>query len=157
MIYPQDFRPKQNTKPFNVSLTSNNDFDFKISGKFSDKVACSKRTTWTRYCINSTVHGIRYLAEKNIRAEERYTIDYARGYMRLNWEIFFSFVWLVLITLAFVGTLYVSYLLQVRYSTNKLATVVETTMYPISSIPYPAVTICNNNRINWFRVPSALD
>lgn len=69
----------------------------------------------------------------------------------------FRLVWLVLITLAFTGTLYVSYLLQVRYSTNKLATVVETTNYPISLIPYPAVTICNNNRINWIRVPSVLD
>lgn len=56
----------------------------------------------------------------------------------------FRFVWLVLVIFAFFGTLYVSYLLQIRYSTNMLATVVETTMFPVSLIPYPAVTICIN-------------
>lgn len=33
-----------------------------------------------------------------------------------------------------------------------LLQVVESTIYPVSDISYPAVTICNNNRVNWDRV-----
>ncbi|XP_037034912.1 pickpocket protein 19-like [Bradysia coprophila] len=140
MIYPQDFPPKKNINQITIA-TSINDFNMRglMKPLTSDKTQTIQiRSIWTRYCLNSSVHGLRYLVEPTVKANER-------------------FVWFVLISLAFCGTLYVSLLLQVRYSTNKLATVVESTMYPVASIPYPAVTICNNNRVNWDRVPSALD
>lgn len=70
MIYPQDFRYKQNNNVFNIS---NNEFDVKSSNKIFnlDKVA-HKSSIWIRYCTNSTVHGLRYLAEPKVKANERY-------------------------------------------------------------------------------------
>lgn len=62
-----------------------------------------------------------------------------------------------MISLAAVGILYTFYLLQTRFSLNRLATVVETTNYPVYEIPFPAVTICNNNRVNWLRVHNAMN
>lgn len=62
-----------------------------------------------------------------------------------------------MVVLALLGVLYVSYLLQVKFSTSLIATVVETTFFPVFEIPYPAITVCNYNRINWERVPGAID
>lgn len=64
---------------------------------------------------------------------------------------------LILIGLAALGIVYVSYLLHMRFAKRGLATVVESTAYPIYNIPYPAVMVCNNNRINWQRVPMAIE
>ncbi|XP_063706306.1 pickpocket protein 19-like [Culicoides brevitarsis] len=54
-----------------------------------------------------------------------------------------------------VGVIYVSLLLSERFNSTPLATVVESTIYPVSDISYPAVTICNYNRVNWNRVEAA--
>lgn len=61
-----------------------------------------------------------------------------------------------MITLAAIGIVYVSYKVQARFLDNRLSTVVESTVYPIYEVPYPAVTICNFNRVNWHRVPAAI-
>lgn len=34
-----------------------------------------------------------------------------------------------------------------RFNTNPTITTVETTNYPIWNLPFPAVTICNNNKV----------
>lgn len=38
-----------------------------------------------------------------------------------------------------------------------MATVVESTFFPIYEIPYPAVTICNFNRVNAERIDEAIE
>lgn len=65
--------------------------------------------------------------------------------------------WYIVVALALLGVMYVSHLLQVKFATSLIATVVETTFFPVFEIPYPAVTVCNFNRINWKRVPEAID
>lgn len=69
----------------------------------------------------------------------------------------YRITWCVLVVLALLGVLYVSHLLQVKFASSLIATVVETTFFPVFEIPYPAVTVCNYNRINWERVPAAID
>lgn len=80
-----------------------------------------------------------------------------------------------------IGVGYVSFLLSQRFKSTPLATVsacvffgelkfiqtkkkltifqlkkvVESTIYPVANIAYPAVTICNYNRVNWNRVDEA--
>lgn len=46
-------------------------------------------------------------------------------------------------------------MLQKRFSSTPLATVVESIIFPVYEIPYPAITICNYNRINWKKVDVA--
>lgn len=72
MIYPQDFRPKPNNNQFNVSA-SHVIFDSKLESKTIDlgKNTIHRETVWTRYGKNSTLHGIRYLVEPKITANER--------------------------------------------------------------------------------------
>lgn len=64
---------------------------------------------------------------------------------------------MILVISALIGVLYVSLLLSEKFTSSPLATVVESTIYPVSDIPYPAVTICNYNRINWHRLQEAKD
>ncbi|GAB0094849.1 hypothetical protein DMENIID0001_101750 [Sergentomyia squamirostris] len=88
---------------------------------------------WRRYSINSTVHGIKYLVDDDLHPAER-------------------IAWLAVVSLAVFGLVYSSLLLSRRFSSSPLATVIESTIYPVSEIPYPAVTICTGNRINWSHV-----
>ena len=65
-------------------------------------------------------------------------------------------IWVFLVTSAVSGVVYASMLLSEKFSSSLLSTVVESTIYPVTEIPFPAVTICNNNRFNWNRVESSV-
>lgn len=69
----------------------------------------------------------------------------------------FRLAWTVFVASAFLGAIYVSLLLSEQYNTSPLSTVVESTYYHVSEIPYPGVTICNNNRINYKKVDAAIE
>lgn len=56
---------------------------------------------------------------------------------------------------AIFGIAYVSMLLSRKFSDSPLSTVVESTIYPVAEIPFPAITICNTNRFNQQRVDKA--
>lgn len=54
----------------------------------------------------------------------------------------------MLVFAAIMGIGYVSVLLAERFSTTPMSTVVESVTYPVAEIPFPAVTICNYNRMS---------
>lgn len=74
IVYPQDFRSKQNNNQFNVStLSTINHFEKTASSEFfNNTIKIPSRSIWKRYCINSTVHGLRYLADPKLKTTERY-------------------------------------------------------------------------------------
>lgn len=51
----------------------------------------------------------------------------------------------------------VSLMLQERFSSKPLATVVESIIFPVYEIPFSAITLCNYNRINWKKIDIAID
>lgn len=59
--------------------------------------------------------------------------------------------------LAGIGVIYLSILVERRFQSSKLATVVESTMYPIYEIPYPSITVCNYNRFDWNRLNETIE
>lgn len=169
MIYPTDFIYYPNQWKYNKNLRN-----IKIStigldvpqNSLKNKVqtqivshsngAASDESIFIRYLNNSTLHGFRYLNDPTIRRTERW-VNVTTKLFTHQLQSFSRITWCVLVTLALFGVIYVCYLLQKQFSTNVLATVVETTFFPVFEIPYPAITICNNNRINWQRVPAAID
>ncbi|KAH8385756.1 hypothetical protein KR009_008996 [Drosophila setifemur] len=68
------------------------------------------------------------------------------------WE---RFVWLCTFVSAFLGAVYVCLLLSARYNDAHFQTVVDSTRYPVYRIPFPVITICNRNRLNWERLAQA--
>lgn len=118
-----------------------------------------KMAVWT-YCF-LTILAFRWLIFKL----KLFWIFSAQGHefaLNIDWTekyflIVYRITWCVVVVLALLGVLYVSYLLQVKFFSSLIATVVETTFFPVFEVPYPAVTLCNYNRINWERVPAAID
>lgn len=51
--------------------------------------------------------------------------------------------------MAFIASTYVSILISDRFNTSPIATVIESTNHHISEIPFPAVTICPSNQLNF--------
>lgn len=68
----------------------------------------------------------------------------------------FSGIWALIISIAAMGVVHVSYLIQSRFRHSPLATVVESTIYPVYEIPFPAITVCNYNRLDWNRVDDVI-
>lgn len=68
-----------------------------------------------------------------------------------------SVIWALIISIAAMGAVHVSYLIQARFRNSPLATVVESTIYPVYEIPFPAVTVCNYNRLDWNRVDDVIE
>lgn len=64
-------------------------------------------------------------------------------------------MWLIAALLALGGCVYICLLLSGNYKNSKLVTVISNTRYPIYKLPFPVVTICNRNRLNWHRLDEA--
>ncbi|XP_037959100.1 pickpocket protein 19-like [Teleopsis dalmanni] len=64
-------------------------------------------------------------------------------------------VWFVAIFLALGILIYVSLIIAARYQQKQFQTVIDTTSCPVYKIPFPELTICNQNRLNWSRLDEA--
>lgn len=76
---------------------------------------------------------------------------------QIEFLLLVSVIWALIISIAAMGVVTVSSLIQVRFMHSPLATVVESTIYPVYEIPFPAVTICNYNRLDWNRVDEVIE
>ena len=92
--------------------------------------------TWTEFTKNSSIHAIHYLTSETVNAIGK-------------------FFWFCVIVIGFVAMVYCCILLSARFRSNLTATVFETTNYPITEIPFPQITLCNNNHINYNRPEEA--
>ncbi|ALC39056.1 ppk7, partial [Drosophila busckii] len=79
-------------------------------------------------------------------------LDRLLGARASRWE---RFVWLCTFLCAFLGAVYVCLILSRRYNEGNFQTVVDSTRYPVYRIPFPVITICNRNRLNWERLELA--
>lgn len=68
---------------------------------------------------------------------------------------FFRAFWSILVLGAVICIVSISLQLSDKFTNSPLSTVVESTIYPVSEIAYPAVTICNKNRFNKERCQEA--
>ncbi|GFG37847.1 hypothetical protein Cfor_04938 [Coptotermes formosanus] len=51
--------------------------------------------------------------------------------------------------MAVAGALYTSANIWTRYQTSPTMTVLQSTNFPIEYLPFPAITICNQNHVRW--------
>ncbi|XP_020715906.1 pickpocket protein 19 [Ceratitis capitata] len=82
------------------------------------------------YCQIASVHGFRYLTDPKSQYFER-------------------IIWLLLLIGTTCGCLYVYSDLADLYSSQRVHTIVEDSLSPIFTKPFPAIGICPRNRINW--------
>ena len=70
-------------------------------------------------------------------------------------KFYFRVFWCILVLGAIFFIIFISLQLSDKFSNSPLSTVVESTIYPVSEIAYPAVTICNQNRFSKERCQEA--
>ncbi|XP_039494491.1 pickpocket protein 19 [Drosophila santomea] len=88
------------------------------------------------YCEKSTIHCVRYLYDSHLHNLER-------------------IIWCVLLIISIALSYFFYLLLSERFVSQKLQTVVHDPQYPVFLVPFPAVGICTDNRINWQKLEAA--
>lgn len=94
-------------------------------------------TTWKAFCNQSSIHGVHYLTQVSFSYTEK-------------------MLWALAIIFATAGMAYSCLLLSDRFRTSMTSTVFESTSYKVSEIPFAAVSLCNNNRLNYNKTNDAI-
>lgn len=94
--------------------------------------------TWKTFCKNTSIHGAHYLTDTSFHLVER-------------------IIWAVAVLVALCGMAFCCALLQQRFANSKIATVFESTQFMVAEIPFAAVVVCNNNRINYTKTEEAVE
>lgn len=81
------------------------------------------------YCDNSSLHGVFYITKRGLS----------------KWERRF---WTVIVCSSVLAAVILVWVNWIESQKNKTVTVLETTFYPTSSINFPAITLCNFNKIS---------
>ncbi|SPP86159.1 pickpocket protein 19 [Drosophila guanche] len=107
-----------------------------LARRYAQQLGQSAWQLALRFGKRTTIHGL----------------DRLLGARASRWE---RFVWLCTFVSAFLGAIYVCLILSQRYNDGHFQTVVDSTRYPVYRIPFPVITICNRNRLNWDRLAQA--
>jgi acid-sensing ion channel, other len=94
-------------------------------------------STWKAFTKRTSVHGVQYLTEASITLIEKV-------------------LWALAIILATAAMIYSCLMLSDRFNSSLLSTVFESTNYKVSEIPFAAVSLCNNNRLNYSKTNDAI-
>lgn len=94
-------------------------------------------TTWKTFCKQTSIHAMHYLSEASITLIEK-----------ALWAFAISFATAVMV--------YSCMMLSDRFRSNLLSTVFESTNFKVSEIPFAAVTVCNNNRLDYSKTEDAI-
>ncbi|XP_034239529.1 sodium channel protein Nach-like [Thrips palmi] len=86
------------------------------------------RQTIGEFSENSSIHGVRYIGEHGRRWIER-------------------LLWIVTEVVCLAGAVYMMLYLLYKFQGNPTMTRVESAFYEVANVPFPAVTVCNANRI----------
>ncbi|CAL1687476.1 unnamed protein product [Lasius platythorax] len=84
------------------------------------------------YCTHTTLHGLRYVVDPDLHVIER-------------------FLWLVLFVMSSTVASNVIYSLALRFQAAPTSINIESMHYENSKLPFPSVTVCPNDRVDWNR------
>lgn len=101
-------------------------------------VARSVVETTTDFCEVSSLHGFRLLGMQIANLKQ------GLKFLRLVGTL----IWTVAILVGFILAIFLMNKIWERYSISPTITTIETKNYPISSVLFPGVTICNINVVN---------
>ncbi|XP_049863648.1 sodium channel protein Nach-like [Schistocerca gregaria] len=104
-------------------------FRMKINGRRTMKIVNTLSRHLSEFCKATTLHGLKYITEEGRHWFERllWLLGCAAGATAAS--ILINLVWS-------------------QYITSPTITTVESTHYPIWNVPYPAVTVCNINKVH---------
>ncbi|XP_033609232.1 sodium channel protein Nach [Cryptotermes secundus] len=98
-------------------------------GKVTGKCSCSVKKYLIDFCKATSFHGLKYITE-----ERRHWIERT--------------LWTFMCTIGLAGATILINKVWTQYSTSPTITSVESTHFPIWNIPFPAVTVCQVNKVH---------
>lgn len=104
----------------------------------------SFKETCKIFCENTSLHGLKYVTGSEYHGSV--------GYLTLA-----RVAWAVISLCGIVFALVMMQLSWVRFKNNPTITTIETTTHPIWNIPFPAVTVCNINKIDKSRTSHLME
>ncbi|XP_055381332.1 pickpocket protein 19-like [Condylostylus longicornis] len=147
VVYPEDYIRGKHTMTFNpglqVFLKNHPDHAPKRISTPNTNPEPKRKSIkeamieyWIIYCSKTHVHGVKYLVDPKLHMFEKLIMA------------------VILIAYVF-GTVYVCVLFSYQFQESALKIEVESTTYPVYYIVFPALTICNYNRLNWAKINQA--
>lgn len=124
--------------PFNVKPRNKNQKNTKILPEKKLKSDHFIASTWKSFTRHTSIHAVQYLTSATMTLLEK-------------------ILWGFAILLALVCMVYCCLMLSDRFKNSKTSTVFETTSYKVMEIPFPAVTLCNNNRLDYNKTDAVLN
>lgn len=112
-------------------------------------------TVFTLFLSTTSLHGVKHIvtwtSNKTYRSiEKNYGLVIGNTGLnkRLQYRsIFQSSLWIIVTTVGLLFSIYLMLLVWIRFQTQPTVTTVETINYPIWDVPFPAVTVCNINKV----------
>lgn len=130
-----------NMRQMNRGLAENNRSNGFYPEAAKKSMAKSFLSTFKSFCRQSTLHGFKNIIENFTEFKTATT-----RHQKITKLISVMF-WALACILGTGFALTLMYLVWLRYDTTPTITTVETTNYPIWNVPFPAVTICNVNKV----------
>lgn len=99
-------------------------------------LACTEQ-----FLLETSLHGMKHIARKNYNNYD------SKATARLK-TIIGNYSWIVATLSGALFSLYMMNLVWIRFVNTPTVTTVETINNPISEVPFPAVTVCNINKVH---------
>ena len=99
-------------------------FSTKMKTK-SSRHQLSLKNTVKEYNESTSLHGLKYITEHNKHGLER-------------------LFWIIVVTAFLLLGIFLTSRIVKKWQTSPIITTIETTHYPLTKVPFPAVTICPN-------------
>lgn len=128
-------QPSQSSLLFDKELTPHSS---SIIGIWSISIVCTLR----EFCKHTTLHGVRNIFEAMENLLSRSATRQQKFYNMLS-----LIIWLVALCLGTVFAILLMGLIWDRFKRTPTITTVETNNYAIWNVEFPAVTVCNNNKV----------
>ncbi|KAH1013176.1 hypothetical protein HUJ05_012199 [Dendroctonus ponderosae] len=98
----------------------------------------SLKKGWIDFATNGSIHGFKYMVDSSISVVER---------------VF----WIIIVLCSLAASIYITILFWARYAANPTRTIIQANFAQISTVPFPAVTICNVNKMLNRKLDSLMD
>lgn len=100
-------------------------------------VSCTKQ-----FLLETSLHGMKHIAKKHYDDNDKATARRIK-------TIIGNYSWILATLSGALFSLYMMNLVWIRFVNTPTVTTVETINNPISEVPFPAVTVCNINKVHY--------
>lgn len=125
----------------------------KFRGKRDDSLCEELNDKLRKYCKSTSIHGLKYTVADECNWCERYLLSKLfETTILIRAVTFCRVVWILLFLSGVCFSMYFCYLMWCKWDESPVLVSLETNHYPLKEVPFPAVTVCNVNKVSSSRL-----